>query len=293
MDNNVYHLHGASSKRTAPLGKWHTEPRYNPSRMPVPVKAASAANPSHAPNSLRSKPSARTKEDKDEYGNSLRKAFHEVRELIVHGRLSPGSWIVEADLAQHLSMSRTPVRSALHLLQREGYVLEHPNVRKSRMVVAPLTKEDAGELYSIIGHVEGLAGRGTARLPKQDRMEIATQLKSLNRQLRTILQDKASAAGGIFDADRNFHRLIVEAGAGPRLLTLHRSIEPQAERYWRLYASSILNDLHLSVAEHDTIIEAVLAGDPDRVERALQVNWENGCSRLASVIEMFGERGSW
>jgi len=46
------------------------------------------------------------------HGNSLRKAFHEIRELIVHGKLSPGSWVVEGDLARHLAMSRTPVRSA-------------------------------------------------------------------------------------------------------------------------------------------------------------------------------------
>lgn len=230
---------------------------------------------------------------KAEHGNSLRKAVHEIRELIVHGRLSPGSWIVEADLARHLSMSRTPVRSALHLLQREGYVIEHTNVRKSRMVVAPLTKEDAGELYPIIGHIEGLAGRRTAELPKGRRAEIASRLKNFNNQLRDILSARSSRAAGIFDIDRSFHRAIIESGAGPRLLALHRSVEPQAERYWRLYASSIIHDLHLSVAEHDEIIAAILAGDPDRVERALQTNWLNGCERLARVIDIFGERGSW
>src|ERR1700721_3271838 len=61
----------------------------------------------------------------DHAGTSLRKAFFEIRELIVHGRLSPGSWIVEADLARHLSMSRTPVRSALPWLRREGYEIAH------------------------------------------------------------------------------------------------------------------------------------------------------------------------
>jgi DNA-binding GntR family transcriptional regulator len=226
-------------------------------------------------------------------GNNLRKAFYEIRELIVHGKLSPGSWIVEADIAHHLSMSRTPVRSALHWLQREGYVIEHKNARKSRMVVAPLTKEDAGELYSIIGHVEGLAGRRTAALPKAGRTEIAARLKGYNNQLREILAARDSRAAGIFDFDRNFHRTIIDSGAGPRLLALHKSIEPQAERYWRLYASSIINDLHLSVAEHDEIIAAIVAGDADRVERGLQVNWENGCERLARVIDIFGERGSW
>jgi DNA-binding GntR family transcriptional regulator len=230
---------------------------------------------------------------KSEHGNSLRKAFHEIRELIVHGRLSPGSWIVEADLARHLAMSRTPVRSALHLLQREGYVIEHTNVRKSRMIVAPLTKEDAGELYPVIGHVEGLAGRRVAALSKSRRSEIAAQLRACNQQLRDILAGKSSRTASIFDIDRSFHRIIIESGAGPRLTALHKSIEPQAERYWRLYASSIIHDLHLSVTEHDEIIAAIIAGDPDRSERALHLNWENGCARLGRVIDIFGERGSW
>jgi DNA-binding GntR family transcriptional regulator len=230
---------------------------------------------------------------KAEHGNSLRKAFHEIRELIVHGKLSPGSWIVEADLARHLDMSRTPIRSALHWLQREGYVIERKNARKSRMVVAPLTKEDAGELYSIIGHVEGLAGRRVAQLAKTKRGEIGARLKNFNNQLRAIVSAKDSRAANIFDIDRNFHRTIIESGAGPRLLALHKSIEPQAERYWRLYASSIIHDLHLSVAEHDEIIAAIATGNADRVERGLQTNWQNGCHRLARVIDIFGERGSW
>lgn len=234
-----------------------------------------------------------SKRVKAEHGNSLRKAFHEIRELIVHGRLSPGSWIVEADLAKHLVMSRTPVRSALHLLQREGYVIEHTNVRKSRMVVAPLTREDASELYQVIGHVEGLAGRRTAALSKARRAEIAARLRRFNEQLRDITDTKNSRASDIFDIDRSFHRTIIEAGAGQRLNALHKSIEPQAERYWRLYASWIMHDLHPSVAEHEEIIAAIVAGDPARTERALQANWENGCARLAHVIEIFGERGSW
>lgn len=80
---------------------------------------------------------------------------------------------------------------------------------------------------------------------------------------------------------------------GPRLTTLHRAIEPQTERYWRLYASSIINELHVSVSEHEEIIAALLEGDADRLDRALCTNWENGCKRLERVIDMFGERGSW
>ena len=190
-------------------------------------------------------------------------------------------------------MSRTPVRAAIQWLQREGYVLEHRNVSKSRMVVAPLTKEDANELYRIIGHLEGLAGRSAAALPKRDRAELAAQLTKINRKLLAIADGRSGHSGQIFELDRTFHRLIVGAGAGPRLSKLHGAIEPQAERYWRLYASSIINALHASVDEHREIILGIVAGDSIAVERGLQNNWLRGAERLGDVIEIFGERGSW
>jgi len=233
------------------------------------------------------------KRGKAEHGTSLVTAFRDIRELIVHGKMSPGTWIVEADLAERLNMSRTPVRAAIHWLQREGYVIEHRNVSKSRMIVATLTKEDANELYTIIGHVEGIAGRGLALLPEAQRAAIAKKLTKLNDRLLSIAEGRGGEPSEIFELDRDFHNLVVEAGAGTRLSALHAAIVPQTERYWRLYASSIINDLHRSVQEHTRIIAGVLAGDPDRVEKGLQENWLKGAERLGHVIDIFGERGSW
>ena len=229
---------------------------------------------------------------KPEHGTSVTTAFQQIRELIVHGRLSPGTWVVESDLADRLNISRTPVRAALHWLQRDGYVHEHRSANKCRIIVAPLTKEDAGELYSIIGHTEGLAGRRVAGLLAAQRKSLADRLATINKRLAAITEN-SPGKGSIFDLDREFHRLIVEAGAGPRLLALHQAVEPQAERYWRLYASQILHDLQLSVREHEAILDAIRAGDADALEKALQRNWEQGLLRLGKVIDVFGERGSW
>jgi len=230
--------------------------------------------------------------EKAEHGTSLMTAFQEIRELIVHGKMSPGTWIVEADLAERLNMSRTPVRAAIHWLQREGYVLEQRNVSKSRMIVAPLTKEDANELYLIIGRLEGIAGRGAAQLSTEEREKLAAQLETINQQLSEIANGRGRT-GDIFELDRNFHRAIVHAGAGTRLSTLHGAVEPQAERYWRLYASSIINDLNTSIEEHGKIIDALRLGDAGAIESGLQENWSKGAERLGHVIDIFGERGSW
>jgi DNA-binding GntR family transcriptional regulator len=190
-------------------------------------------------------------------------------------------------------MSRTPVRGAIQWLQREGYVLEHRNISKSRMIVAPLTKEDANELYLIIGSLEGIAGRGVAHLPQAQRKQIGGQLRTLNGRLDEIARGQSNHPGEIFEIDRDFHRVIVKYGAGPRLTTLHSGVEPQTERYWRLYASSIIKDLHISVEEHKEIIRSVEASDADAVEVALKQNWLKGAERLGHVIDIFGERGSW
>jgi DNA-binding GntR family transcriptional regulator len=245
------------------------------------------------PSARKENKSVKKRSAKAEHGTSVDTAFHQIRELIVHGRLAPGAWIVEGDLCAHMKMSRTPVRGALYLLQREGYIIISRSNSKSRMMVAPLTKEDANELYPIIGRIEGLAGRRAAALPQSVRDELAAKLRLVNDQLAQIARDRGIHGSNIFDLDHEFHHLIVAAGSGPRLRTLHRAIEPQTERYWRLYASAILGELHVMVTEHEEIIAALVAGNADRLERALSANWENGCRRLASVIDIFGERGSW
>ncbi|RXH54366.1 GntR family transcriptional regulator [Granulicella sibirica] len=228
-----------------------------------------------------------------EHGTTLTSAFQQVRDLIVHGRLSPGAWIVEADLTEKLGMSRTPVRGALQWLQREGYVIEQKSRSKSRMIVAPLTREDSAELYSIVGHLEGLAGRLTVALPKEERVAVVAKIKAINAKLHKIAKTKDLAGESIFDLDAEFHRIIVEASAGPRLMLMHKGIKPQTERYWRLYASNIIDSLDVSVAEHEAIISAIHKGDADAAEKALIANWVKGAERVERVIAMHGERGSW
>ena len=242
--------------------------------------------------SAASKPEA-DRDDSPKRGDSLTLAFQRLREMIVSGQLSPGSRIIESELAERLGVSRTPVRGALQLLQREGLVMGAGTGSKQRMLVAPLTKEDSRELYRIVGLVEGLAGRLTAELPAAGRERIVRRLRSLNAGLEELARAHRRDPIRTFELDRDFHRAIVEASAGPRLLDLHNSIQPQTERYWRLYASSIVDRLAESVAEHETLIEAISRGNAKAAECALQLNWENGAARLAQVIDSLGERGSW
>lgn len=219
--------------------------------------------------------------------------YEALRELIVHGQLAPGSRIVEADVAERLNVSRTPVRSALQRLHQEGYIVLSPGQRKSRAMVAPLTKEDASELFSIVGAVEGLAARRAAEADAKARKRLVTQLKEINHDLFASASAGRPDKDRIFNLDSLFHRTYVEAGAGARLLALHDAVKPQAERYVRLYINSLLDRIAESVDEHVVTVTAIEAGDPEAAQQAVNVNWRNADKRLAIVIENMGERGSW
>jgi len=229
-----------------------------------------------------------------ENGNVSDHTFNLVRELIVRGKLAPGSRVVEADLAERLGVSRTPIRAALHRLRQEGYIVESSGgLSKSRLSISPLTQDDAHELYQIIGRLEGLMARSTAQLDPHRRAGLVQILRKLNDGLRELADSRRSDPNRIFDLDMNFHQAICDASAGPRLRALHNAIKPQAERYWRLYASAIVDQLGISIGEHLLAIQSIENGDADGAERAIQLNWQNGAERLGRVIETLGERGSW
>src|SRR5688572_15430048 len=151
-------------------------------------------------------------------GESVARAYDQLRELIVWGRLSPGSRIVESEIADRLGISRTPTRSALHRLQQEGYVAVLNRGKERRLIVAPLTQDDARELFHIVGQLEGLAARSAAERPASRRAEVVARMQELNRELAQAARQPRPDPLRIFDLDTAFHRTYVENGAGPRLL---------------------------------------------------------------------------
>jgi DNA-binding GntR family transcriptional regulator len=185
------------------------------------------------------------------------------------------------------------VREALQRLQQEGFVVGSPGAQQSRLTVAPLTRNDVAELLNVVGALEGLGARGSAELEAAERKTLAKELKALNADFHRAGRATPVDHGKLYDADEQFHRKIVEASAGPRLVALHEAVKPQAERYIRMYISMLTGDIRASVAEHDVIIDAIEQGRADEAQTAVQVNWRHAADRLAKVIELAGERGSW
>ncbi len=216
----------------------------------------------------------------------------ELRRRIVSGELPAGARIAERTVAERLGMSRTPVRSALHRLQQEGFVGSYGRGAEQRLAVTPLTREDGRELFLLVGHLEGLAALCAAQLPAAARRDLVKRLRVVNSRLAEESK-KHLGIGRTFELDQEFHRTYVEGIAGPRVVALHRAVKPQAERYARLYVSVLLDELPISVREHEGIIRAIAHGNAGEAQKAVETNWHNAADRLDRIIAEHGEHGIW
>jgi DNA-binding GntR family transcriptional regulator len=163
-------------------------------------------------------------------------------------------------------------------------------LRQTRPTVAPLTSDDARELFLLVGALEGLAAHRAALGSLRERTALATALSAINDAFATAAAAARPNHSRIFELDERFHRCYMEQ-AGPRLLALHDSVKPQAERYERWYVSMLTAELPTSVLEHRAIVKAIKAGDADEAQRAVETNWRNAAERLAAVVAAAGERG--
>lgn len=220
--------------------------------------------------------------------------YGHLRDLTVRGRLPPGSPVIEARLAERLGTSRTPVRAALKRLEQEGFFeLTSGSGGRSRRRVTPLTERDARELLSLLGSVEGLAAGWSARMPRQERRSLVEALRSVNDRLREEIAGEQPDPERVFGLDSEFHLGLVAADCGRRLRRLHRSCRLQAERYVRHYLYPRPERVGRIAREHEAILEAVEAGEPEAAGEAAEECWQKTAERLVPVIEQAGERGSW
>jgi DNA-binding GntR family transcriptional regulator len=217
------------------------------------------------------------------------RAYEQLYELIVHGRLPPGARIAEGPLAETLGVSRTPVREALQRLRQEGLLIEvgGGSGLRGRLAVAPLQRERMEELYLLEGAIESLAARSLSKADASERKQLARQLEMIERAFHAEARRRPPEYDRLFELHQSFHSTLVEASAGPETRAVLRAIKPQLDRYEWLYAPIAGPDFTPTRNEHAAIVQAVRHGNAQELERTVRANWVNGAQRLGPLIERF------
>ncbi|HYW31511.1 MAG TPA: GntR family transcriptional regulator [Gemmatimonas sp.] len=225
--------------------------------------------------------------------------YDQLQQLIVRGRLLPGVRLTEIGVAERLGVSRTPAREALHRLQQDGLLVPTSaaaaSSSRTRLVVAPLQRDEMVELYHIAAALEGVAVRVLSRQPADARRSLVTELQERNDRFATEARRPLAERNldDLFERHQAFHALLIERGAGTQLQRQLAVIRPLVDRYEWFYAPLAGSNLEVSIDEHAAVVQAVRAGGPDASEAALRANWWNGAERLAQAIDRVGDRGTW
>ena len=148
---------------------------------------------------------------------------------IMSGRLRPNQRINEIFTAKKLGISRSPIREALRILERDGLVTYEPG---RGAFVADITPEDADELYLIHGHLLGLA------------MRLACQ-KMTDKDLGIIAELVQRLRSAVDDGDRQqfvelrarLERTITDKALSPRLARLLSVMGHPCARYRALHVN--------------------------------------------------------
>jgi DNA-binding GntR family transcriptional regulator len=110
------------------------------------------------------------------------KAYSVLLDAIVKGTLKSGERLIEDSLAQQFSVSRTPLREAIHKLEMEGFVARLP---MRGVMVAEISVRQAQELSEVRSYLEGLATRLTAqRLTTSEEKELLVMRMNIQASLQ-------------------------------------------------------------------------------------------------------------
>lgn len=197
-----------------------------------------------------------------------------IRRLILQGAFSPGQRIPEAQVAELLGVSRTPVRQALPVLAKEGLLVASG---ARGFAVRAFTISEIAEGVDLRGALEGFAARVLA--------ERGADAQAL-AHLRAILEegDAIFTRGHLVEDDEQryaqmngrFHAAIVAAAGVSIVAELLERVNripftaPSTIAFDRLNLKQMFDDLWYAQRQHHEIVNAIAFGEGARVEALLR-----------------------
>jgi DNA-binding GntR family transcriptional regulator len=200
----------------------------------------------------------------------------ELLQRLIRGSLPVGGSVNEAELAEELGVSRTPLREALLSLEAKGLLEARPG---RGWHVAPLTSRTVQETYPIICALEQLGVRSTDPV----------KFRPMGDELGTINQRLASVGDDAFAAqqlDDEWHRQLLSECGNDRLIDMIASSKVIVHRYEYAYMSEHTS-VPQSVEQHDRIATALARGDIATALTTLELNWRSGMDVLCDWLESF------
>jgi DNA-binding GntR family transcriptional regulator len=193
--------------------------------------------------------------------------FESLKHSIVRGKISSGEWLVESHIAETLGISRTPVREAIHKLEREGFVERQP---RGGFTVLGLNRDEIVETFGIRSVLEGYAVRlATVNHTAQELEELDGKIMEFQTALD---RNKMNLLPAI---NTEFHDLLYGLSKSPKLISMINGLRDQIYRYRQM----ILKERTFAATsntDHKKMLNTIRKRDAEGAERLVRDHIRRG-----------------
>jgi DNA-binding GntR family transcriptional regulator len=205
-----------------------------------------------------------------------------ILDAIDNGSLKPGERLVEQDIAEKFSVSRTPVREALYKLER----LEVVHRRGRATYVNTWTAEDIIEIILLLDALILLSVQlGINRLQPDDLAE----LEEIVEETRAVVSERPSYKGRLMALEFKFHITIARRSGHRRLIELIENLSLPIKLYYDDYLAIVGRPTTLRT--HENLLEALKHQDLDQAETYLRRAARDSQAALVDLIEKRSSSG--
>lgn len=199
--------------------------------------------------------------------------LHNLRRALFSGALPPGSRLPEAELAEHLGVSRGTVREALRQLQQSGLI--EGEDRSGLRVRERLSAAEVEELFELRSALEVLAVKLLMSAPDFEAVvdELAIKLEAIPNEGDYVTR---------IEADLEFHEAMCRA-SGNALLLRHWCQLQDLMRVAVLAGPTSRNDDLITSDFHRPILEAIRRGDAEQASAVIREHMAGAAKRWGEV----------
>lgn len=189
-------------------------------------------------------------------------AYAQLYAAISDGTFKPGDRLRETDVAERLSLSRTPVREALRTLEADGIIEHRPRLGA---VVRTLSHAEVVELYEMRIVLERTAAEMAAKHAAPAEID---ELNALNETLSSTKDPRKAA-----QVNQHFHQCIYLSGRNRFLMEAARALN---NALMLLGPTTLDDDARISTVtrQHQNIIDAIEARDEEGAGAAAEAHLE-------------------
>jgi len=190
---------------------------------------------------------------------SLMVVAHEnISRRILTGELRPGQKINESEIASKLGISRSPVREAFRVLEREGLISTLP---RKGSYITDISPQDLEEVFELRELLECYAIDAIKKRAIKSPDEIMAIIEEVSREL-VKEPDRFSVISG-------FHYDLVELSNNFRLIELYKILTVSLRRYQLIYLNKG-GERDISLEHHQGIVNTLKRGDYSETKRLLK-----------------------